>query len=834
MGRRSPEKKKDDRVFRRLPKCVVPVHYDLWFQPSNHEPVLHGKLSLRVQVMCETREIVLNGLNISVSDVKYTCEGSKGVQETGNILINGEMETIQIEFPNPLTVGFGTLALNFEAEITDNMKGLYRTKVGDGKRYNFITHFEPVNARRCFPGFDEPAFKATFDITLVVPKDVVAISNMPIEDEKVDEKNENLKVCKFQTTPKMSTYLIAMVIGDFEHIQKTTANLIDHYTKYFGVSYPLPKCDLVAIAEFPIGGMENYGLITFIDTRLMVDPTESSAWNIQMTSLIVAHEEGFAKFIEYLAVDHFFPQFDIWTQFASRILHSALATDSLKNSHPVEVEVTNPGDIDEIFDALTYNKGSSIVKMMYHYVGDECFRKGMKQYLEKFKYSNAETADLWEALEAASGTPVGRFMDTFTKQMGYPIVTVLDVVSTDCGKTFTLKQEKFWADPKLNEAASNSNYKWIIPLTCCKGSKPLEVTVLELFDGNESNLKEVAVTCASNDEWIKFNAGSVGFYRVRYSAEVLSQFTNSIKDKSMSPLDRLGLLNDVYACVKAGISSTTDILNLLDSFKLEDNYSVLSSIRDITADLSNLLLRTDLVDKFDTYCTSLFTPIKERMGWDPKNGESHADGLLRSLVINRLISCKDETTINEAEKMFDQHLKGEKKISADLRTAVYRATLFKGNEKTLDTMIEIFKNCELSEEKARILQSLGSTKDINLMKKILDFALSPDVKMSEIDYIFYSLNNSKHGQDLTWQFFKDNIKLFQEKYPGGMLICSVVRDVTGGFVGDEFAQEIETFLKENPIRGTERTVQQVVEKIRINAAWLKRDLNAISTFLGSK
>ncbi|KAG8140073.1 hypothetical protein E2320_002801 [Naja naja] len=381
----------------------------------------------------------------------------------------------------------GTLKIDFVGELNDKMKGFYRSKYitssGD-TRFAAVTQFEATDARRAFPCWDEPAIKATFDISLVVPKDRNITDRMPYPDD------ENLVEVKFARTPVMSTYLVAFVVGEYDFVETRTtdgvlirvytpvgkaeqgkfalevaAKTLPFYKDYFNVPYPLPKIDLIAIADFAAGAMENWGLVTYRETALLIDPKNSCSSSRQWVALVVGHElahqwfgnlvtmewwthlwlnEGFASWIEYLCVDHCFPEYDIWTQFVSADYTRAQELDALDNSHPIEVNVGHPSEVDEIFDAISYSKGASVIRMLHDYIGDEDFRKGMHLYLTKFQHKNASTEDLWGSLEDASGKPIAAVMNTWTKQMGFPLVYIEGEQQED-NKVLKLVQKKFCA-----------------------------------------------------------------------------------------------------------------------------------------------------------------------------------------------------------------------------------------------------------------------------------------------------------------------------------------------------------------------------------------------------
>lgn len=514
----------------------------------------------------------------------------------GGIQYNNDLETVCYRFSSELPAGSAILEVVFTGELNDKMKGFYRSKyftASGEERYAGVTQFEATDARRCFPCWDEPAIKATFDITLNVPKDLVALSNMPVKNET---ESNDLRVVEFQRTPIMSTYLVAVVIGEFDYVERRTKDgvlvrvytpvgkneqgqfaldvaidVIPYYNSYFSIDYPLPKMDLVAISDFSAGAMENWGLVTYRETFVLVDPENTSLIRKQSIALTVAHEiahqwfgnlvtmewwthlwlnEGYASFSEFLCVNHLFPNYSIWNQFITDMYTHALQLDCLKNSHPIEVPVGHPAEIDEIFDEISYNKGASVIRMLYHYLGDDDFRKGMHIYLSRNKYKNTCTEDLWAAFEEASSKPVESIMSTWTKQMGFPVVRITSTEQNGTTRRLRLTQEKFCADGCQAEEKSS----WMIPITI---STPKAKHAHSFIMDKES--VDVTVENIDPGEWVKLNPESIGYYRTQYPAEMLDQFLPEISNHKMQALDRLGLLDDLFALVQAGRCSTVDV-----------------------------------------------------------------------------------------------------------------------------------------------------------------------------------------------------------------------------------------------------------------------------------
>ncbi|ELU07211.1 hypothetical protein CAPTEDRAFT_150577 [Capitella teleta] len=858
----------EKKAFERLPGCVVPKNYTLRLKPDLKAFTFEGQEQITLDIKSATKTVKLNSAEIDITTVSFAGSGQPG--QSCSRFYASEEETVTLTFPNELQVGTGSLSLTFTGVLNDKMKGFYRSKYfsPEGEeRYAAVTQFEATDARRAFPCWDEPAVKSTFDVTLVVPKDRVALSNMPVKSETVE--SDGLRSVCYERTPIMSTYLLAFVVGEYDYVEDTDSDgvkvrvytpvgkaqqgefalqvavkTLPFYNNYFNIAYPLPKIDLIAIADFAAGAMENWGLVTYRETALLVDPTNSSSAARQWVALVVGHElahqwfgnlvtmewwthlwlnEGFASWIEYLCVDHCFPEYDIWTQFASSDFTHALNEDALANSHPIEVPVGHPDEVDEIFDAISYSKGAAVIRMLHDYIGDEDFRKGMNAYLTKHKYSNTFTEDLWEALGNASGKPVAKIMSSWTKQMGFPVLQVSEK-KNGTTRELTITQAKFCADGSKPEG----NPQWMVPISVSTSSSPTESVHRFVLDEEKA---VVTINDVKESDWVKLNMGAVGFYRTQYTPDMLLALIPGIKDQSMPPRDRLGLQNDLSALATAGAASTVDFMKVAMAFETETNYTAWSDLSSNLSGLSLLIQYTDYHDSFKAYLRKLFGPVTQRLGWDPKEGEGHLDAMLRSLVIGRMGRAGDEAIIDEAKKRFAAHCDGTQAMPADLRTPVYTTVLCNGDEAEFDAMLKLFKAADLHEEKVRLMRSLGAVRGEALIKRTLEFAMSEDVRSQDTVFVIAGVTGSRLGRDLAWGFLKERWTELHDRYKGGFLLSRLIKSTTEKFISDEKATEIEEFFKSHPAPAADRTIRQSLENIRLNKSQLERDGDGMRKYL---
>lgn len=854
----------------RLPDFLIPNHYELKLNPDIEKLTFEGT----VKILFSRRElkddpVVLNATELVIHEGYLEAGSNKNVLTT--VTYSKDAEVASLDFGGKYPER-GSIFLKFSGTLNDKMKGFYRSTFKlDGKQeVAATTQFEACDARRCFPCWDEPDKKATFKVTLQY-KDVPsreAISNMPVISDTVANGE---RVRTFDVSPIMSTYLLAFVIGPFEYLEmldkknrpirvyttpgkkeqgryalEVGCKSLAFYEEYFGIEYPLPKLDMIAIPDFANGAMENWGLITYRETCMLVDPANTSTALKQNTALVVAHEiahqwfgnlvtmewwthlwlnEGFATFMEFKCVHEIFPEYDIWSQFVTDSYSRAMELDSLHNSHPIEVPVKHPSEIDEIFDIISYEKGSSVIRMLFNYIGDEHFRKGMKQYLTKFSYKNARTEDLWDSLEAASNKPIRRLMSGWTSQKGFPWLSV-STTKEGADVKLTLRQDKFSADGQLQ--AGDSDASWLVPIQVITGTNPAKVIDLDLLDKKEGVFKVEG----AGENWIKLNPGTIGLYRTAYPVEMSQKLRPAISDKSLSSVDRLGLQNDYLALCQAGKVKTVDLLKLLGAFKSETDYPVWSSIDSCIGRLNMLLSNTDYQDKFHAFGRELYDDIFQKLTWSPRPNEKHTDGMERALVLGRLVTFGHQEVVAESRRLYKVFLSGGEPIQADVRGAVYRAVAVYGDDADFDSLLELYRKSELQEERNRIARALGSSaKDLKRAKKVFDFALSDEVKNQDKLFVIIAIavTNPLEG----WRFLQEHKDLIREIYANGTLLGRLVKYCTENFASEEKAQEISKFFEENKFPGAERTIQQSIETIRLSKNWLERDSGEIKVFLSS-
>ncbi|TVU09291.1 hypothetical protein EJB05_42754 [Eragrostis curvula] len=864
----------------RLPRFAAPRRYDLRLRPDLVACTFNGTVAIAVAVSAPSRFLVLNAADLSVDrgSIRFRDVAPK------NVVIFADDEILVLEFAKELPLGEGVLNMKFNGTLNDQMRGFYRSLIVSFERVLFlsfiylvpfdcskyqykgkmknmaVTQFEPVDARRCFPCWDEPAFKAKFKISLEVPSELIALSNMPVANESVAGP---IKSVLYEESPLMSTYLVAVVVGLFDYVEGVTpeGTKIRVYTQvgksnqgkfaldvglkslalykdYFGTPYPLPKLDMVAIPDFAAGAMENYGLVTFREVALVFDEQSSSESSKQNVAITVAHElahqwfgnlvtmewwthlwlnEGFATWMSHLAVDSFFPQWNIWTQFLGDTT-AGLRLDSLEESHPIEVEIHHASEIDEIFDAISYDKGASVIRMLQNYLGAERFQKALAAYIRKYAYSNAKTEDLWAVLEEKTGEPVKNLMTTWTKQQGYPVIN-----ANLKGDYLELEQAQFLLD------GSSGPGMWIVPITSGCSSYDTQKKYLLKSKSDKLAIKDIASQCGTRDKggnfWIKLNINQTGFYRVKYDDELAAALQNALQAKKLSLMDKIGIVEDAHALSMACKQTLTSLLRLLYAYLEETDYSVLSHINTVSLSVARISFDATpgLVGDIKQVMIKLLLQPAQKLGWDPKDGESHLDAMLRPVLLDSLVRLGHEKTINEGVRRFRIFLndRNTSLLPPNIRKAAYLAVMQNVtslNRSGYDDLLKVYRKSAESEEKARVLGVLCSCKDKNIVLESLNFLFSSEVRYQDAYYLLQGI--PVETREIAWVWLKKNWDLIS-KIAGDTQVGGLIRYVVTLFTSNEKAAEFSSFFATRKRPAFERTLKQSLETVRINARWIQ-------------
>ncbi|KAH7653497.1 Peptidase M1 alanine aminopeptidase/leukotriene A4 hydrolase protein [Dioscorea alata] len=843
----------------RLPDFAIPKRYDLTLKPDLAACSFSGTVRIVLDVLRPSRFLVLNSLDLAIAPGSVTFSSGDQRLIPGVVVLEEDDEILVIDFDDTLRSGTGVLEIGFSGVLNDHMKGFYRsTCIIDGVKQNMaVTQFEAVEARRCFPCWDEPALKATFKITVEVPCELTVLSNMPVAKETFYGSVKNVY---FEESPTMSTYLVAVIVGMFDYIEDLTSDGIkvraycpigksdqgkfglnvavrslELYKEYFSVPYALPKLDLVVIPDF-YGAMENYGVITFCDTALLYDEHFSAAANKQWIATVVTHEvahqwfgnlvtmewwthlwlnEGFATWVSYLAADAFFPEWNIWALFLQQTT-GGLKLDSLTESHPIEVDVAHARAVDEIFDAISYKKGSSIIRMLEAYLGCAIFQKSLAAYIKRYACKNAKTDELWEVLSAESGISVKMMMESWTKQKGYPVIHV----KFNNG-FLEFRQSHFSLTGSVEDAY------WIVPITLFVGSYDKQKKFLLDSKILKLELSELLPLSKQNDSQtvlIKVNVEQTGFYRVKYDETISALLREGIKCGSLSAVDRYGVLDDSFALCMAGQLPLSSLLSWMDVYKHELDYIVLSRL--ITVILQVLKLTSCSIsnsfNKLKQYFISLLEVSAQNLGWEQKSNEDHQTAMLRGEVLTALAILNHEITSKEAIRRFNIFLedKNTTLLPPDTRKATYTAVMRSantGDKHGLESLLKLYRETDVAQEKERILSALASSPDPDIVDEALNFLLSSEIRDQDIIYGLRGI--SLEGSETAWRWLKDNWEIIMDRWGHNYLLTHFIRDIVIPSYSEVRVDEMEEFFLVHTKPSIAMTVKQSLEQARINAKW---------------
>jgi len=726
---------------------IRPIHYKIHLEPDLAKFQFTGKLELLLEVPAPAPEISLNTLDLAIW--KCTLMG-QGQDDVCAFSVDPRKEELKIFFPRPVS-GEVSLVIDYVGEINNRMAGFYRSRyVRDGKeRYAAVTQFEESDARRAFPCFDHPAMKATFEVEMLIDGALTAISNTAVAEERRLE--DGRKLVRFERTPNMSTYLVFFGAGEFEFIQDPGEVLIrvaavpgkaqqGKYSleflrkaltfceQYYGIKYPLSKLDLIAIADFAFGAMENWGAITFRENLVLHDPDKTSKAGEERMCVVIAHElahqwfgnlvtpedwkylwlnESFATYFGYGVVDHYYPEWDLWEQFLQGQTQVALDRDALQETFSIEI----PGGDHVVINASTapiiYNKGGSILRQVESYVGKEAFRRGLGLYLRKYQYRCASSRDLWEALEEASAKPVSTMMSNWIGQPGFPMVTVERE-----GANLRLTQQRF---TYLN---APSDQVWLIPVSVrvFYGDGPSK-EMATLLDAKSAILDMGAGAVA-----YKINDGQSGFYRVRYlDSDNLKKLGKQIASKGLSPADRWGIQDDLYAMVKRGDAKQEDYLEFLSHYSEEDASLPLSSI---AANLHHAFLvqEGNPRDRVASVGRALFERVLENIGYEPGLQDRHTTSILRDQILWQAALYGSTKAEKFCMTQFSLLLK-EQKVHPDIQRSVMQVGASCGNRETFGWFVGRLNSSESEHERMNMLIAIGCFKDREVLERVKRYAL---------------------------------------------------------------------------------------------------------------
>ena len=864
------------KKVKRLFEQFQPSSYKLSLIPDKEHMIFSGSVVIKGQKTGPPNQrITLHQKNLVITKAKLIRHDKKGDQEivVDRLNTHKSFDELRLHSKQMIYPGQFSVKIEFNGKITRPMDSIYPCffKLKGTKKTLIATQFESHHARGVFPCIDEPEAKATFDLELITPTGEAVISNTPIKKQKTRNKKQ---VTIFETTPVMPTYLLAFVYGELKYASaktkhgvdvrvyatpdnvrltdfalKTAVKCLEFYEDYFGIKYPLAKCDLIALPDFASAAMENWGCITFRDQALLVDEKNTSLASKQMVALVIAHElahqwfgnlvtmrwwtdlwlnEGFASWISYLAVDKLFPDWQMWTQFMIDEQQQALKLDALEYTHPVEVPINHPDEIRTIFDTISYSKGSSIIHMLYNFLSEDTFRGGLSHYLNKYSYKNTDTTDLWAALEEISGKKVKDFMHAWTSQPGFPFVN-----AQINENAVSLTQQRFFISPKHKNRPSTN---WPVPLLST--SKNLGSIMLAKSEEHQ----------VSNSGDLKLNSLQSGFYRVAYNASHLELLGKRLKTGHLDAKDRLGLLSDVFESSKAGLFDTVEALHFLDYFLGEDDYAVWSVIASGVGSIKLAMDDDELRELIKPFVRSLVSKQLARLGWNKKDKEPHFDSLLRPIILSLAASADEGKIVKKCFALFNkiQHaedvspdlqasflssnLKRSNGIDPDLRGTVFGTIARLGGEKDFTKLLKLHNTVLLSEERITLSAALTGFKQPEIIDRSLKLITTDTVRLQDVFYwIVYSFLN-RHAKIKTWEWLKANWTWLEKNLGSDLGFSNLPAYAARSFSDEKFLKQYEKFFQSVMSPSLKRSFDQGKEIIQWQSAWKQRDLKEVINF----
>jgi len=834
----------------RLPTSVIPERYELKLSPDLTRWRFTGQEKVSVQITEAVHDIVLNAAELELSRVSLKRADGRVVE--GQVLLDPENERARLRFPEIVPAGSAELLIEFSGILNDKLHGFYRStyKGADGQDKPLAsTQFESTDARRAFPCWDEPALKAVFQVTLLVDEKLTAISNTRVIREKRLEGTGTKEVV-FADSIKMSTYLVAFIVGEFEATEAVMAAgaplrvyavpgkklltrfaleigqaSLDYFSRYYDIRYPGDKLDLIAIPDFASGAMENLGAITFRETALLVDAEKATRAELERVADVVSHEnahmwfgdlvtmkwwnglwlnEAFATFMEMLAVDAWKPEWRRWDNFTiSRA--AAMQVDGLKSTRSIEFPVERPDEAAGMFDVLTYEKGASVLRMLEQYLGADAFRDGIRVYLQRHQYANAETTDLWDALENSSEQPVRTLMDSWIFQPGYPLITV-----EKHGRGLRLTQQIF----RYLQDGSTSGQRWYVPIFLRAGAKSGIFRQTLLLAEKEQTLE-----FEDSPDWVVVNAGGHGFYRVAYSRELLDALKDSLNDQ-LSSVEKFGLVNDTWAATLAGLVMPSDYLSLIELMRGESDLNIWATIIGSCHNLERIL-DEDQCDRLAERVRMLVGPAVERFGWSTRERESELESQLRGDLIAALGTLGEDKPCQQyARELFARYEKAPDAVDRNVVPALVAIVAHTGTISDYENFYRRFKDAATPQEETRFLFALANFRVPELIDRTLDLTISGEVRTQNAPYLLRGILLNRKARAQAWSFMKAHWEEMLRQYPDN----SIPRMCEGivGLVTPELEKDVREFFTVHPVKQGSKQLEQHLERLQVAVQCKKR------------
>jgi aminopeptidase N len=833
-----------DTTPSKLPKSVIPSHYAIELAPDLQALTTAGREIVDIDVREQVERIVLNAVNTEISEATI----DDGAQRA-DVSYDPRAETATLAFASALSPGPHKLRLSFTSKVNAFGRGLFYVDypTESGIKRMLSTQLEPADARRIFPCWDEPAHKASFALTVTVPKDFLAVSNMPVAKEEPAAGDS--KRVSFPPTPKMSSYLFVLSAGELERVTadadgvtvgvvatkgkaqygrfalENAVNLLGFYNDYFGEKYPLPKLDLIAVPGGFGGAMENWGGITFFESRLLFDPATNADTARRGIFSILAHEmahqwfgdlvtmgwwdnlwlnEGFASWMQEKAAERFYPQWKTWLNGYNQ-KQFGMALDARRTSHPIQLTVPDHSVAMTAFDPITYNKGQAFIRMLEQYLGPDAFRDGIRRHMAAHKFSNATTADLWQALEAATGKKVAPIAASFTEQEGVPLV-VAETACDGATQKLSLRQERFAVVPaSANETLPSR--RWQVPVEIGTPGAAQPSTIL-LLDGNAE------VAAGACGDAVKVNFGDIGYYRVQYGPNARTALGKALA--KLAPEDRINVLTDSWTLALGRYTGPANWLALVEALDAKDHRAVWDHVLGAFIQLDRLSRDRAERPALEAYMRARLRPVFDRVGWDGSGSGDDDDTLLRSGLIRALGEFGDADVVAEAKRRFAGFLKDPKSLSPALLDSVTHVVGVTASRDDYDALIALARRTTITSERVRYYNAAASARDGELARRTLALTLTKELPSTMVNGLISEVAQSGWQPQLAWDFIRQNLDALTARQ-GPDFRDEFIPNFMINFQDDAHATELAQFAPAQATTGGRVMTARALEAIALSA-----------------
>jgi len=828
----------------RLPQTVTPESYKITLAPDFNKDNFRGEETIQVKLTAPSTEIVLNSAEIVIQEADVSFGGTRHKAE---FTLDIEKQEATLTVSQGMPAGDATIHIRYTGTLNNEMRGFYLGKDDHGRKYA-ATQFESTDARRAFPCFDEPAYKATFEVSIVADKGLTAIANSEAVSDTAGLGNKH--TVRFAPTQKISSYLVAFAVGNFEYLEgsadgipirvytvpgkknlgqfalEATENFLQYFDRYFGIKYPYGKLDLIGLPDFSAGAMENVGLITFREVELEVDDKVASLTQKKDVAITISHEiahewfgdlvtmqwwddvwlnEGFATWMEAKPIEAWKPEWHVLFDEISRgnVLTTlgALNIDSLASTRPIHQRADTPGQIEELFDGIAYGKSAAVLRMVEAYLGPETFRIGVNAYLKEHANGNATAADFSVALAKASGKPVDKVMDAFVLQPGVPLVSVKTACIGNATQVSLTQQRFFYDRPTFT---SGNDQLWQIPV-CLKTES--SQSACQLLTKREENFSITG--CPA---WVMVDGGGNGFYRSGYDSAAIRQIARAA-ESALTPIEKMRLLSDEWALVRVGEQSVDDYLILGEGMKTERTGAVMDTLYKQLEYIGQYLVQKGGQATYQAWIRTTFQPLAKQIGWESSAAESQDIKEARASLLEVLGTAgADPSAVAEAQKLAHEFLQVPGSIDGDLATTALAVAASQGDSTFYDEVLAGLKTAKNPEEYYRYFHTLPEFNNPQLVERTLQFAVSPEVRSQDaLGLIIYEMAKST-GQKQAWDFVRSHWAEVQKA--GGPFAGGSIQRGASYFCDAAMKNEAQDFFAAHPSDAAERTFKQSMEKVQ--------------------